>query len=164
MTYPESAFVGEELPGGEPREAGRGAEGLVWLRKHGGKPPLFFIPAGHGDMRTFRDVVALLDNDRPVYGLWIPRVELIEGLRNKPVSWLVSVYVTELKRVQPEGPYHLSGYSAGGLIMVEVARELIRKGDTVESSGRSGRARTHPDVDGPVLQVPLLALQPDATD
>lgn len=113
-------------------EAARGVEVLVRLREDGSGPPLYFIPAGYGDMRTFRDVVDLLDDDRPVYGLRPPRAEFVEGLRNKPVHWLVSVYVTEIKRVQPAGPYHLSGYSAGGLVMVEVARELIRKGDTVE--------------------------------
>ena len=116
----------------EPRKSDHGAEVLVRLREEGDRPPLHFIPAGYGDMRAFRNVVALLDDDRPVYGLWPPRVDVIEGLRSKPVHWLVSVYVAEIKRVQPAGPYHLSGYSMGGLIMVEVARALIRKGDAVE--------------------------------
>ena len=94
---------------------------------------LIFIPAGYGDMRTFRDIVARLDDDRPIYGLWPPKAGLVEGLRNKPVHWLVSAYIAEIRRVQPAGPYHLSGYSAGGLAMTAVARELVRQGDTVDA-------------------------------
>ena len=48
------------------------------------------------------------------------KAELVEGLRNKPVHWLVSVYIAEIRRVQPAGPYHLSGYSAGSLAMTAV--------------------------------------------
>ena len=117
----------------EPRKLDPGAEVLVRLREEGDKPPLYFIPAGYGDMRTFRDIVARLDDDRPIYGLWPPKAELVEGLRNKPVHWLVSVYIAEIRRVQPAGPYHLSGYSAGGLAMTAVARELVRQGDTVDA-------------------------------
>ena len=67
----------------EPRKSDHGAEVLVRLREEGDRPPLHFIPAGYGDMRAFRNVVALLDDDRPVYGLWPPRVDVIEGLRSK---------------------------------------------------------------------------------
>ena len=101
------------------------------MRGRGGRPLLYFFTAGYGDVRAFRNVVILLDDNQPVYGLWPPRVERIEGLRNMTVQWLVSAYVAEIKRVQPAGPYHLSDYSVGGLVMVEVARELIRRGDTV---------------------------------
>jgi thioesterase domain-containing protein len=39
--------------------------------------------------------------------------------------------VSEIKKVQPEGPYFLSGYSAGAIIAVELARELMRQGAEV---------------------------------
>ena len=38
-------------------------------------PPLYFIPAGYGDMRMFRDIVARLDDDRPIYGLVLDFLE-----------------------------------------------------------------------------------------
>ena len=102
------------------------------MREDGNKPPLYCMPAGYGDVRAFRSVAALLDDDQPVYGLQPPGTDLIARLRNKPIQWLVSLYIAEMKRVQPEGPYRLAGYCSGGLPMVETARELIRRGDAVD--------------------------------
>ncbi len=118
-------------PRPETNEADRSAgdQVLVPFREGGEKPPLYFIPAGFGDLRTFRRVVELLDDDRPVYGLQPPKVELNVGVRNKPVQWLVSKYIAQIRRVQPAGPYHLAGNSSGGLLAAEIARQLIRQGD-----------------------------------
>ena len=148
----------------KPRKTDPGAEVLVRLREEGDKPPLYFIPAGHGDMRTFRDIVALLDDDRPIYGLWPPKAELVEGLRNKPVHWLVSVYIAEIRRVQPAGPYHLSGYSAGGLAMTAVARELVRQGDTVDILILFDPPVYIPRWIDLWFKMLLQPVQPDATD
>lgn len=104
---------------------------LVCLRPGGDKPPLFFIPAGHGDLRRFMAHVAILEGDRPVYGLRPPRAKLGITLPAKPVDWLVSMYVEALKEIQPNGPYHLAGYSIGGTLAVEMARELNCRGDKV---------------------------------
>lgn len=105
---------------------------LVRLCEDGDKPPLYFIPAGYGDIRLFRNVVARLDGDRPVYGLQPPRVGQIEGLRKKPVEWLISTYVAEIRKLQPTGPYLLAGYSSGGLLTASTAQQLIREGDAVD--------------------------------
>ena len=113
-------------------DPGADTQVLVRFREDGDKPPLYFFPAGYGDMRLFREVAALLDDDQPVYGLQPPRAELVEGLHNKPAQWLISLYIMEIKRVQPKGPYHLAGYSSSGLFAAEAARQLIRKGDAVD--------------------------------
>ena len=105
---------------------------LVRFCEDGDKTPLYFIPAGYGDIRMFRNVVARLDGDRPVYGLQPPRVEQIEGLRKKPVQWLISTYVAEIRKLQPTGPYLLAGYSSGGLLTASTAQQLIREGDAVD--------------------------------
>lgn len=103
----------------------------VTLRAQGSRPPLYFIPAGYADMRAFRRITDLLDNDQPVYGLQPPPAENVKGLRRKPLDWLISSYISGIKAVQPSGPYNLVGYSLGGLFTVETARQLIRNGDTV---------------------------------
>ena len=104
---------------------------LVCLQEQGDKPPLFFVPAGHGDLRRFRSHAAAFGGDRPVYGLRPPGANLELPLPTKPVDWLVSIYVEALQQVQPAGPYHLVGYSLGGILSVEIARELDRRGDKV---------------------------------
>ena len=113
-------------------ESDGGAGILVPFREAGHKPPLFFVPAGYGDLRLFRNVVDRLDGDRAVYGLRPPKVERLEGVRKKPVQWLLSTYIDEIRNVRPAGPYCLSGYSSGGLIAVHVAQQLIREGDAVD--------------------------------
>jgi thioesterase domain-containing protein len=40
-------------------------------------------------------------------------------------------YVEELRRIQPEGPYQLIGYSFGGVIAYEMARQLLASGERV---------------------------------
>ena len=107
------------------------AEVVVRLRDEGVKLPLHYIPAGYGDMRMFRNVVDRLDADRPVYGLQPPGTGRVEGVRGKSIDWLVSTYIAEIKRLQPTGPYHLTGYSTGGILMVEIARRLSLRGDAV---------------------------------
>lgn len=106
----------------------------ILLREGTDNPPLYFIPAGYGDLFAFQDIVALLDEERPAYGLLPPGTELVRrgASPRASVDWLVSMYVTEIKHVQPLGPYCLAGYSAGGIVAVEVARELMRKGDAVD--------------------------------
>ena len=104
---------------------------LVRLREAVGRPPLFFIPAGHGDLGFFRKTAGLLDGRQPVCALRPPEPEHVEGLHSKTLDWLISMYVEEIKRVQPAGPYHLSGYSCGGTLAVETARELIGRGDEI---------------------------------
>ena len=90
------------------------------------------LPAGDGDLFAFQNLVARLDPDRPVFGLRPPRTEDVPGLRGKSVPWLAARYVDELVEVQPTGPYRLAGYSAGGIIAVEMARGLRRRGSAVD--------------------------------
>ena len=108
------------------------AQVLVPFCEIGDKLPVYFIPAGYGDVRMFGRVVDLIDDDRPAYGLQPPKLELFEGIRKKSIQWLISMYISEIKRVQPQGPYNLAGYSTGGLITIEIAQQLIRGGDAVD--------------------------------
>ena len=119
-------------PGEASREARVDENVLVRLREHGHKPPLYFVPAGDGDLLSFRHVVTLLDRDQPVFGLQPPRPRDVRGLRDMSIHWLVSKYVTELLQIQPAGPFRLAGYSAGGIFALEAARELKRRGHVVD--------------------------------
>ena len=51
---------------------------------------------------------------------------------NTSIEDLCLIWVEEIKRRQPHGPYIIGGYSAGGYYTFEVAKELRRQGDIVE--------------------------------
>ena len=105
---------------------------LIPLREGGPEPPLFFVPAGDGDLLAFQRVASLLDPGLPVYGLQPPRAKHLPELVGHRVSWLVDRYIDELEVTHPRGAYRLAGYSVGGVIAVEMARELVAKGRSVD--------------------------------
>ena len=105
---------------------------IVTLREGSGGAPLFLTVPGYADMRTLQRVAEQLgDKDRPVYGLWPPATERISEFRRKPLQHLVSLYVEEIKRIQPVGPYNLVGYSLGGMFVLEAARKMAQEGNEI---------------------------------
>jgi thioesterase domain-containing protein len=104
---------------------------LIPLQPHGSQTPLFFVPAGYGDMFAFQDIAHAIGADQPVYGLQPASAKKVKTIRQMSIFRLVSEYISEIKKVQPDGPYLLSGYSVGAIIAVELARELMRQGNVV---------------------------------
>ncbi|MDP6721810.1 MAG: thioesterase domain-containing protein, partial [Pirellulaceae bacterium] len=109
-----------------------GSRVLVRLQPEGNETPLFFVPAGYGDLLAFQDIAKMLGFDYPVYGLQPPGAKNVKAIQHMSIYRLISRYIAEIKKVQPHGPYRLTGYSAGAVIAVELARELVRKGDQIE--------------------------------
>ena len=56
--------------------------------------------------------------------------------------------VTEMRRVQPHGPYFLAGHSFGGLVSFEMAQQLIRAGERVRFLGLIDTGFRVPPVEG----------------
>ena len=46
---------------------------------------------------------------------------------------MAATYVEAIRRVQPRGPYHLGGWSLGGMIAFEMGRQLTDLGESVAS-------------------------------
>ncbi|WP_431873296.1 amino acid adenylation domain-containing protein [Amycolatopsis sacchari] len=63
------------------------------------------------------------------------------GWRGRPpapgssLADIARVHVEQLHTIQPEGPYLLAGWSFGGVLAYEVARQLTAAGDTVDFLG-----------------------------
>jgi thioesterase domain-containing protein len=72
-----------------------------------------------------------LDPERPLYGLQNPA--LSGGPRLQSVPDLAAYYLQQVREVQPEGPYHLIGWSLGGSIAHEMAVQLREQGHRVET-------------------------------
>jgi aspartate racemase len=107
---------------------------LVPLQTKGAKPPLFFIHGGGGDVYSCLDIAQQLAPDQPAYGMQAVGLDG-KTARHTSVEQMAAHYVQEVRSFQPEGPYHLSGYSVGGIIAFEMAQQLYRTGQEVAMLG-----------------------------
>ncbi|MET8873449.1 thioesterase domain-containing protein [Nocardia sp. NPDC004604] len=71
-----------------------------------------------------------LDPDRPIYGLQAPTLAIAAVLPDTIEEW-ARIYVDAIRSVQPQGPYHLLGWSMGGVFAHEIAVQLQRAGQRV---------------------------------
>ncbi|WP_168707427.1 non-ribosomal peptide synthetase [Gordonia paraffinivorans] len=94
-----------------------------------GEPPLFVVHPAIGLSWSFTSLLPHLPAGRALYGLQHP------ALSGKPcprtIGDLAAEYVAQIRAVAPEGPYHLVGWSLGGLIAHEMAVQLREAGDDV---------------------------------
>ncbi|GAB2541556.1 non-ribosomal peptide synthase/polyketide synthase [Nocardia heshunensis] len=126
---------------------------LLPLRREGSAEPLFCIHPVGGISWSFAGLGAYLDSDRPIYGLQSPALKTGGVLPDSIEDW-AAVYVSAMRSVQPSGPYHLLGWSLGGVLAHAVATLLQQQGEEVallgmmdshlapEGGWRAGDART----------------------
>ena len=121
----------------ESRGASRDIEPsfVVPVRAEGDQPPLFCIHGGDGGVFFYRDLARHLPAGRPVFAIEAPALAAIGEVQPVPVEETARSYVTALKRFQARGPYHLIGYSYGGLLVYEMARQLAEEGELTAFAG-----------------------------
>jgi phthiocerol/phenolphthiocerol synthesis type-I polyketide synthase E len=101
---------------------------LVAIQPMGARPPIFCMHPHGGNVLVYRDLSRHLGPDQPFYGL---QCQGLDGdLRPlKTIQAMATLYVKEIQKVQPHGPYFLGGYCMGGTIAFEVAQQLHAKGE-----------------------------------
>lgn len=92
---------------------------------------LFLFPDGSGSATSYASIPAI-DPRIAVYGLNSPFMTNPSDFINGIVG-VASIYLDEVRRRQPHGPYHLGGWSAGGIIAYEAVLQLLAVGERVES-------------------------------
>ena len=110
------------------RELGSSPErSLVAVRPGGSLPPTFWVHPAGGGVLCYAGLAHRLGSDRPFYAL-----QAREPIGETPLlPALAAAYVEELRVLQPAGPYQLGGWSLGGLIAFEMARQLRQDGQEV---------------------------------
>ncbi|MGW8651113.1 amino acid adenylation domain-containing protein, partial [Nocardia salmonicida] len=103
---------------------------LLPLRAGGTGAPLFCIHPVGGVSWSFAGLTRHLDPQRPIYGLQSPALTADEPLPVSIDDW-AQRYIAAIREVQPEGPYHLLGWSLGGLLAHAVATGLQADGAQV---------------------------------
>lgn len=105
------------------------APGLVTIRAStpGGPPPVFLIhPVGGGVIAYFQ-LARALDPSQPVYAIENQVAFNPEARVYDTVEDMAAGYLEMITAVQDSGPYLLGGYSMGGLVAFEVARQLVAR-------------------------------------
>jgi phthiocerol/phenolphthiocerol synthesis type-I polyketide synthase A len=98
---------------------------LRTLHTGGTQPPLFLFHAAGGPTEVYRALAERLGGDRTVYGL-----ERIEDARSVPEK--ARRYAEAIAAAHPNGPCVLGGWSFGGFLAQETARQLTGAGRVVE--------------------------------
>ena len=98
-----------------------------------GTSPTFYCAAGMGgNPLNLRALALEMGIDQPFYGLQPQGLDGISSL-HLSIPEMASHYIAEIRRVQPRGPYYLGGYSGGGVVAFEMAKQLIATGERIGS-------------------------------
>ncbi|UKZ57042.1 polyketide synthase [Trichoderma virens] len=92
---------------------------------------LFLFPDGSGSATSYGPIDAV-SKDVCVYGLNCPWLKEADKLVQFGLKGLASLYVEEIRRRVPHGPYNVGGWSAGGICAYEAAIQFTREGETVQ--------------------------------
>lgn len=91
---------------------------------------LFFLPDGSGSATSY-SLLPTISPSLAVYGLNSPFIKCPPAF-NTDIPGLTALYIAEILHRQPEGPYYIGGWSAGGVCAFEAVLQLQAAGKKVE--------------------------------
>ena len=103
---------------------------LVLIQPGGDKPPLFCIHPIGGNVLEYYNLAYYLGREQSVYGLQAQGLDGIQPPLTR-IEDMASLYIKEIRTIQPNGPYFLTGYSFGGVVAFEMAQQLYTQGQKV---------------------------------
>ena len=101
--------------------------------------PFFCVTAGYGDIIAMKALSQQIGSQCSFYVLQPPN----STDSNITIQFITSLYLAEIKKIAPVGPYLLGGYSAGGIIAFEMAQQLLKSGERVDHVVMLGAPLTH---------------------
>ncbi|HMF72991.1 MAG TPA: non-ribosomal peptide synthetase, partial [Flavitalea sp.] len=96
---------------------------LVPIRTEGSKVPLYIIHGARSYVMKLKGLAKYMDKDQPVYGLQAIGLNGTDEVVCR-LEEIAAVYIADILKQNPTGPYALAGYSFGGIIAFEIARQL----------------------------------------
>ena len=103
---------------------------IIRLKRGTKELPVFLLHGMGGNVFEFFELVRHLQTCRPVYAT---QARGTDGLDEpcKSVEEMARFNLSEIRKLQPHGPYFLIGYSLGGLVALEIARYLTESGESI---------------------------------
>ena len=111
------------------------------IHNENGANNIFFLPPGEGGYESYlSSLVPKLGKSRLIlfnnyYIHLCSKIDMRNESNNIDFAFLAKFYIQYLKQIQPYGPYNLFGWSFGGVLAFEIARQLEALGDKVSLLG-----------------------------
>jgi thioesterase domain-containing protein len=100
---------------------------IVPLQANGTRTPIFAVPGHNGEVFCYRALARALGDDQPFFGLQPPGLDGAEEPLLR-VESIAGYFAAQIRAHQPQGPYIIAGYCAGGTVAYELAQQLSRGG------------------------------------
>jgi thioesterase domain-containing protein len=103
---------------------------VVPIQTSGAEPTFFCAAPAAGSPLCYRKLANCLDADQRILGLQSQGLgDNLEPLTS--VEAIAATYIAAIRQVQPEGPYHIGGWSFGAIVAWEMAIQLVGQGQQV---------------------------------
>ena len=105
------------------------ASAVVPIQAGGTRPPIFFVSGYGGPILLLQKLARELGPDQPL--LLLDFAALTGAGESDTIEAAARALVAHMRIRQPEGPYHLAGYSLGAPIVYEMGQQLMAAGQSV---------------------------------
>jgi aspartate racemase len=102
---------------------------LVPIQTGTSRSIFFYVPGSGGNLTHFRHLAPYL-TEQTFFAFQPPGLDGRQRAFDR-MDGLVSCYLEAMLKLQPEGPYFLGGWCIGGLVALEMARQLQAQGKSV---------------------------------
>ena len=96
---------------------------LVAIRATGNRPPVYLIPGDNLNVLVFSGVARSMSEEQPVFGFQ-PRGTDGKSDPLTTIGAIAGYYIDAILQHNPQGPYAILGYSFGGYVAFEMAKQL----------------------------------------
>lgn len=103
---------------------------IVPIQPKGKRHPFFCFHGAGGNVLNYRILVEYLGYDQPIYGLQSVGLDGVTHPLQR-IEDMAAQYLCEIRNIQPHGPYYFGGGSLGGMIALEAAQQVQKKGESI---------------------------------
>ncbi|MEU0785825.1 amino acid adenylation domain-containing protein, partial [Streptomyces sp. NPDC006173] len=126
---PTVATLTEELG---RSSAGEAFDVLLPIKDHGGSSAVFCVHPVSGIGWCYAPLAGIASPEHSVYALQARGLDGEDALPDS-LQEMAADYVRQIRTVQESGPYHLMGWSFGGVVAHEMSVQLRAQGEQVET-------------------------------
>jgi amino acid adenylation domain-containing protein len=97
--------------------------------------PIFCVHGGDGGVLFYRDLAVAMGNSIPIHAIESLEIGFNGPVKVTTIRETALAYLKHIRKIQPEGPYRLAGYSFGGIVAFDLACILSEEGLKVDFLG-----------------------------